>query len=100
MSDGVEGIGHPRERAQYLGAFSEDQVTCLDFPFGGFKATSESLTIRYRDSSVDSNIPGTSLDQGGCSLVYDVERSMWTLEKAPAAWRRPLRLRWLYLDLC
>jgi hypothetical protein len=23
------------------------------------------MTIRYRDSSVDSNIPGTSLDQGG-----------------------------------
>jgi hypothetical protein len=30
-------------RAMYLGAFSEDQVTCLDFPFGGFKATSKSF---------------------------------------------------------
>ena len=28
------------------------------------KQLRRALTIRYRDSSVDSNIPGTSLDQG------------------------------------
>src|SRR6516225_3471832 len=33
------------------------------------------MTIRYRDSSVDSNIPGTSLDQGGYFLMSKLNYS-------------------------
>src|SRR5215475_6257699 len=37
----------------------------LIFPLAASRQLRRALTIRYRDSSVDSNIPGTSLDQGG-----------------------------------
>ena len=36
----------------------------LIFPLAASRQLRRALTIRYRDSSVDSNIPGTSLDQG------------------------------------
>src|SRR5215831_3029424 len=36
----------------------------LIFPLAASRQLRSALTIRYRDSSVDSNIPGTSLDQG------------------------------------
>src|SRR5215831_8009170 len=39
----------------------------LIFPLAASRQLRRALTIRYRDSSVDSNIPGTSLDQGGSS---------------------------------
>src|SRR5215475_2814402 len=36
----------------------------LIFPLAASRQLRRALTIRYRDSSGDSNIPGTSLDQG------------------------------------
>src|SRR5215831_17889517 len=36
----------------------------LIFPLAASRQLRRALTIRYRDSSVDSNIPGPSLDQG------------------------------------
>ena len=52
----------------YLGTFSENQAAALIFPFTTTSRQLQgALTTRYRDSSVDSNIPGTSLDQGGSS---------------------------------
>src|SRR6516225_2030967 len=39
-------------------------MAALIFPLATSKQLRRALTIRYRDSSVDSNIPGTSLDQG------------------------------------
>ena len=47
-----------------LGLFLMNQVAALIFPLAASKQLRRALTIRYRDSSVDSNIPGTSLDQG------------------------------------
>jgi hypothetical protein len=41
-----------------------NQVAALIFPLATSKQLRRALTIRYGDSSVDSNIPETSLDQG------------------------------------
>src|SRR5215471_18699532 len=50
--------------AVLLGLFLMNQVAALIFPLAASKQLRRALTIRYRDSSVDSNILGTSLDQG------------------------------------
>jgi hypothetical protein len=48
----------------YLGAFSENQVAALVFPLTTSRQLQGALTTRYKESFVDSNILGNTLDQG------------------------------------
>jgi hypothetical protein len=56
------GIAAGSDGASILGLFLMNQVAALILPLAASKQLRRALTIRYRDSSVDSNIPGTSLD--------------------------------------
>src|SRR5215813_8902568 len=64
----------------------------LIFPLAASRQLRRALTIRYRDSSVDSNIPGTSLDQGGSSHVkilsaeIEIEPPRESSSPVPARW--------------
>src|SRR5215468_7607717 len=70
----LEPTSYPRLQ-DFLGTLQSFEA-CLRFqpalilPLTASRQLRRPLTIRYRDSSVDSNIPGTSLDQGGSSRVH------------------------------
>src|SRR5215831_4862386 len=64
----LEPISYPRlqdflDMLQSFEAYLRFQPALI-FPLAASRQLQRALTIRYRDSSVDSNIPGTSLDQG------------------------------------
>jgi hypothetical protein len=48
----------------YLRIFSENQAAALIFPLTTSMQLQGALTTRYKDSFIDSNILGNSVDQG------------------------------------
>src|SRR5215831_10276530 len=80
----LEPISYPRlqdflDMLQSFEAYLRFQPALI-FPLAASRQLRRALTIRYRDSSVDSNIPGTSLDQGVSSHPTEVQRRIRSVQ--------------------